>query len=182
MIKLKTSQIADGSNPFLFVIGLAVIPLVSIAFHLMMMYIMAADLSFYTPLERIYLPYADEATIDAFPPKDRLVINIRHYCPQDKECLELEYKDSVLFRACVDESHWREVWIKGKEVKTADLAQRLTVEGDIDREHSGVSNRPVMIYADASTPYETIRKTLDACKQAKIRKIEFGTITAIKRQ
>lgn len=157
-------------------VGFNMTPMIDIVFQLIVFLMLATDFA-NTQIERVYLPKADAAAADDHPDKDRLMVNIAHVVPDDKDCVQLKYVNGALIQPCQIEEHWL-IKIAGKVLTIPELEQRLVVEGNMDRETKDnpktPSNRPVMIRADGSAPFKKITQVLEAAGKALVWKIEIG--------
>jgi biopolymer transport protein ExbD len=151
-------------------------PMIDVVFQLIIFLMLATDIS-NTEMERVYLPKADAAIADDHPDKSRLMVNISHIVPGNKDCPQLIYKNGILKQPCQIEDHWKIV-VKQRELTIPELEQVLVVEGNLDREKPGdpksPSNRPIQIRCDGSAPFSIITKILEAAGKAFIWKIEIG--------
>lgn len=151
-------------------------PMIDIVFQLIIFFMLITDLA-NTQLERVTLPKASEVKEDKQPPKDRLVVNLAHILPRGVRCKELKYEEGYLVRPCQNKDHWK-VKIDNKEIKMTELIKILIVEGDLKRarpdDRTSLSERILMVRADAGAPYRMLEKVLTACARAKIYKLEIG--------
>src|SRR5438552_10287991 len=139
------------------------IPMVDIMFLLLLFFMLSADMG-QRELEGVRLPRADSATNDV--PTERLTINVSHGL--DAACAAYEHQ-----KVCRDERHWKLV-IRGHEYSdTASLV--LFLERQAAKEPGAqVSERKVMIRADAAAPYGLAQRAMNACAQTGLYKIEVG--------
>lgn len=172
-------------------------PMIDIVFQLVIFLMLVADFT-QTELARVILPLADQAVPDEDPEKKRLIVNVVHEPPRDVECRELQYKEGKLIKPCQIGDHWKiklgnieaeeNIKLGIREVNLIELERKLIAEGNIDRKppprgsRLGVSDRPVMIRADAGAPFSMIRKVMEACGRAKIWKMEFGATNPVRKK
>jgi biopolymer transport protein ExbD len=168
-MKLKKPDLIEN-------VGFDMTPMIDIVFQLIVFLMLATDIAS-TDLARVYLPAASACAEDLNPDKQRLMVNIVHEVPNDRDCPQLKYKFGVLKQPCQIQEHWKIV-VKRKEVTKDELLKAIQIEGDIDRPGGAgsktASNRPLMIRADGSAPYELVEKILEACGRAFVWKIEIG--------
>ena len=149
-------------------VGFNMTPMIDIVFQLIIFLMLATDFA-NTQMERVYLPKADAAAADDHPDEKRLMVNVAHEVPGEKDCPQLKYTNGVLIQPCQIEDHWI-IKIQGKALTIPELEQRLVVEGNMDREVKDnpktPSNRPVMIRADGSAPFKRITQILEAAGKA----------------
>ena len=129
------------------------IPMIDIMFLLLLFFMLGADMG-QRELEPVRLPGADVAEKD--PGGERLTLNVTHGPPS---CA-----DYGAARTCREDRHWS-LRVRGVELEGAALAARLKAESP---------DRPVMIRADAASPYGFAQKAMLACAQAGLRKISVG--------
>ena len=157
-------------------LGLSVIMIFLLCLMVFLFILLCTDVPNYA-IERVYLPKADAAVADDHPDKHRLMINIIHEVPDDKDCPQLKYQNGVLVQPCQISEHWV-IKIRGQELTIAELEQRLIVEGNMDREIRDNprtwSNRTVMIRADGSAPCKLFRTVRAAMAKALMWKIEIA--------
>ena len=168
-MKIKRASMVEN-------VGFNMTPMIDIVFQLIVFLMLATDFA-NVEIERVYLPKADAAMADDHPDKERLMVNIIHEVPGEKDCPELSYKNGVLVRPCQIDEHWV-IKIRGKALTIPELEQRLVLEGNMDRETKDnpktPSNRPVMIRADGSAPFKRVTQILEAAGKALVWKIEIG--------
>lgn len=169
MPRLKSFKVSEP-------LSINMTPMIDVVFQLIVFLMLATDIS-NTEMERVYLPKADAAIADERPDKTRLMVNISHSVPMDRDCPQLKYKNGILISPCQIEEHWKIV-VKTKRLTIPELEQVLIVEGNLDREKPGdpksPSNRPVMIRCDGSAPFLLITKILEAAGKAFVWKVEIG--------
>lgn len=155
-------------------VGFDMTPMIDIVFQLIVFLMLATDIA-QTDMARVYLPWASEAVEDLQPDKQRLMVNIAHEVPGGKDCSQLKYKYGELLTPCQIPEHWK-IMIKGQEVTKEELLKQITIEGDQDRPRGPKtpSERPIMIRADGSAPYELVEKVLEAAGRSLVWKIEIG--------
>lgn len=128
------------------------IPMIDIMFLLLLFFMLGADMG-QRELEEVKLPTAraEEDKADT-----RLTINVAHGPPH-----------CGLFnagRVCREDSHWS-LKIRGVEYKDSNvLVAHLKAQGDT----------PVMIRADAASPYGHAQRAMHACAEAGLYKISVG--------
>jgi len=154
------------------------IPMIDIMFLLLLFFMLGADMG-QRELEEVILPKAtsaqEEKETKGQQTDNRVVVNIFH----DNVPCEA-YKDN---KVCREEKHWR-IGIKGKDYTTKTLEGRLKTEGDrlraapMEKLSTGqqvpISERPVMVRADASAPFKYVQEVVNACAKVGIYKVECG--------
>ena len=157
------------------------IPMIDIMFLLLLFLMISSDMA-QQELEDVKLPVAevvkedkkDEATTKETG--ERLTINVYHVTQQMAKCAV--YWDNV-GGICREERHWK-IGIKGRDF--TDMDQLLAV---LDKEAAPyrqkkdpkalkVSERKVMIRADAQSPYALPQKAMNVCAKAGMYKIDVG--------
>lgn len=141
------------------------IPMIDIMFLLLLFFMLGSDMS-QRELETVRLPKAEKARKD--PPADqegRLTINAHH-----EERIHCDAYDHQ--RICRDDSHWR-LKVRGEDCTepgklAAALARNALPPGP------PLSERKVMIRADAGAPFGLAQRALGACSGNGIYKIEVG--------
>jgi len=144
------------------------IPMIDIMFLLLLFFMLGADMG-QRELEEVQLPRADQVTLD--PQEDRLVINAHHRA--DAGCSALARRDT-----CRDHTHWK-IAVKAKDcTDPADLAATLRQETaatrHLDPSGRSISDRKVMIRADASAPYALAQRAMNVCAEQGIYRIQVG--------
>jgi biopolymer transport protein ExbD len=164
--KSKT-QIQEEVSPNL-------IPMIDIMFLLLLFFMLGADMG-QRELEEVRLPKALAVQEDKETKGDtneRLTVNVYHLYETDVKC-DAFMKDQV----CRNENHWR-IAIKGVDyTDSKKLEAQLKVEADAfrtDPTNKKLSERPVMVRADASAPFGEVQKVVNTCAKAGIYKIECG--------
>jgi len=157
------------------------IPMIDIMFLLLLFFMLGADMG-QRELEEVVLPKAlaaKEEKEQRGAKDDRIVINIHH---TDVPCAAYDNdKDKEI---CRDKKHWR-IGIAGRDfTDLKKLESFLKVEADPQRAapmkalSSGqpvpFSERPVMIRADASSPFGHVQEVVNTCAKVGIYKIECG--------
>jgi len=144
------------------------IPMIDIMFLLLLFFMLGADMG-QRELEEVQLPRADQITKDA--KEDRLVINAHHRT--DAGCSAFSRRDT-----CRDNTHWK-IAVKAKDcTDPADLAATLQLETAayrrLDPSGRSISDRTVMIRADASAPYALAQRAMNVCAEQGIYRIQVG--------
>ena len=149
------------------------IPMVDIMFLLLLFFMLSADMG-QRELEEVVLPKAMSVKEDkeskGGKDRDRLTINVYHRA-------ELKCGNYNKGAVCREENHWR-VGLKGKDYtdpeKMLNMLKREagTTGGDITTPK--ISERKVMIRADASAPYGLAQRSMNVCAKAGIYKVEVG--------
>jgi biopolymer transport protein ExbD len=152
---MKKPKISEHVNPNL-------IPMIDIMFLLLLFFMLGADMG-HRELETVRLPLAREATKDTQQDKEgRLTINANH--KEQVTCSDYRNKS-----VCRDDAHW-EIAFRGKNcTDPAVLAQALT-----DADPSSLSERRVMIRADAGAPFGLAQRAMNVCASKGIFKLEMG--------
>jgi len=144
------------------------IPMIDIMFLLLLFFMLGADMG-QRELEEVRLPRADNLTKDE--QDERLVINAHHR--SDASCSALARRDT-----CRDQAHWK-IAIKAKDcTDPADLAATLQLETaatrHLDPTGRSISDRKVMIRADAAAPYALAQRAMNVCAEQGIYRIQVG--------
>ena len=164
------------------------IPMVDIMFLLLLFLMISADMG-QRELEDVVLPKAIVVKEDkpemAVKDKtgERLTINVYHLThiggKSVLSCPVYERHD-----VCREESHWR-IGIKGTDyVDMGLLRARLEKEAapyrGKDPANKNISERKVMIRADASAPFGLPQKAMNVCAQVGMYKIDVGAALTLK--
>ena len=164
------------------------IPMIDIMFLLLLFLMISADMG-QRELEDVVLPKAivvKEDKIEAVSKDsagERLTINVYHVTQLGGKtvlsCPVYERHD-----VCREESHWR-IGIKGTDyVDMGLLRARLEKEAapfrGKDPSNKNISERKVMIRADASAPFGLPQKAMNVCAQVGMYKIDVGAALVIK--
>jgi biopolymer transport protein ExbD len=165
--KTKVHDIQEDVSPNL-------IPMIDIMFLLLLFFMLGADMG-QRELEEVMLPKArsiKEDKEEIGKTLDRLTINIYHRYPSEIFCSS--YQEG---RICREGDHWR-IGVRGSDfTDPARLEKLLREEASLFREEGkgeGVSERRVMIRADAASPYGHVKDVMRLCGSAGIYKIECG--------
>ncbi len=154
----KKNQVAEHVNPNL-------IPMIDIMFLLLLFFMLGADMG-HRELEDVRLPKAEAAKKQ--PPEANaksLTINAHHR--DDLRCSTYQGQ-----RVCRVDGHWR-LALRGKDcTEPADLA--LALEKNTPPEAGPLSDRRVMIRADAGAPFGLAQRAMNVCASKGIYKIEVG--------
>ncbi|HKS15725.1 MAG TPA: biopolymer transporter ExbD [Planctomycetota bacterium] len=154
------------------------IPMIDIMFLLLLFLMIASDMG-QRELEAVRLPVAD-AVIPDVPEVDppgageRLIINIYHLLPDQRTCRA--YEDGGI---CREEPHWR-IGIRGTDyLDMGKFQEVLDREADLGRNGTDptsprVSERKVMIRADAAAPYAMPQKVMNFCARVGMYMIDVG--------
>jgi len=150
------------------------IPMVDIMFLLLLFFMLGADMG-HRELEEVRLPKAttvkeDKDDLDI---ADRLTINVYHKyaVPPEAPCPDYEAE-----RVCRQEAHWR-IGMKGKDHNADTLLIQLRKYADTqgsDPTRPKISEKKLMIRADASAPYGRVQDVLRTAVKAGMYKIECG--------
>jgi biopolymer transport protein ExbD len=149
------------------------IPMVDIMFLLLLFFMLGADMG-QRELEKVTLPSAQAIKEDKEVPGqkiDRLTINVYHRYEYEIHC-EAFSKQEV----CRNDAHWR-IGIGGRDYADQEkLTKKLKEEADAYRDETKgpLSERQVMVRADASSPYGYVQDVMHACAAVGIYKIECG--------
>ena len=149
------------------------IPMIDIMFLLLLFFMLSADMG-QRELENVVLPPAKSVKEDkektSAKKLDRLTLNVFH---NYKVTCEPYNKKQV----CREDNHWK-VGIKGRDYSDPEkLGAVLKKEADKDRTDTKnplISERKVMIRADAFSPYGLAQRAMNVCAKAGIYKIEVG--------
>ncbi len=162
------------------------VPMIDIMFLLLLFFMLSADMG-QRELEEVHLPKAISVKEDKENKKkeevERVTINVYH----DPKINCGEYRKGDVCRKMCDPNtlkggHWY-IGIKGADFVPAGtdierLVKRLKKEADMqkgtDAKNPNISERRVMIRADASSPYEFAQRVMNSCAMAGIYKIEVG--------
>jgi len=155
---MKKGQAAEHVNPNL-------IPMIDIMFLLLLFFMLGADMG-HRELEDVRLPKADQAKVE--PPQTgtdhRLTINAYH-----SEAVCSSYASQ---RVCRTDGHWK-LAIRGKNC-TEPAALALALEKNTPADAGPLSDRRVMIRADAGAPFGLAQRAMNVCASKGIYKIEVG--------
>ena len=147
------------------------IPMIDIMFLLLLFFMLGADMG-QRELEEVSLPKAEQAKVE---PKektdDRLTINAHHRL--DVSCRPYSHQE-----VCRQDDHWK-LAVKGHDctdpLKLAAVLQAETgASRKADVQGRTVSDRRVMIRADASAPYALAQRAMSVCAEQGIYRIEVG--------
>ena len=153
----KKSQAAEHVNPNL-------IPMIDIMFLLLLFFMLGADMG-HRELEDVRLPKAEQAKREPPGANNRLTINAHHR--DDLRCSTYESQ-----RVCRLDNHWK-IAFRGKDcTEPATLA--LALERSTTPEAGLLSDRRVMIRADAGAPFGLAQRAMNVCASKGIYKIEVG--------
>lgn len=177
---MPVKQVAAQEN-----ISPNLIPMVDIMFLLLLFFMLGADMG-QRELEEVKLPVAadvkedkgDEAAKKALP---RVNVNVYH---DNEKCGNYKGGDGI----CTEEGHWKigikgNSWddhgnpIAGENNTGKTLNAYLTAEADLERTDStnlAVSERRVMIRADAASLYGYVQRVMNVCAEVGIYKVEIG--------
>ena len=150
------------------------IPMIDIMFLLLLFFMLGADMG-HRELEEVMLPKAQSIKEDKEAKgkvRDRLTVNVYHRYASEIQCAAYSSKK----RICREASHWR-VGIQGHDVTDPkNLETRLRAEADRARDpkNPAVSDRRVMIRADAASPYGRVEDVMRSCATVGIYQIECG--------
>jgi biopolymer transport protein ExbD len=141
------------------------IPMIDIMFLLLLFFMLGADMG-HRELETVRLPEAAQATKDTQQDKEgRLTINANHR--EQVTCPTYASK-----KVCRDDAHW-EIAFRGKNCTDPEvLAKALSDAGNPPA--GPLSDRRVMIRADAGAPFGLAQRAMNVCAQKGIFKIEVG--------
>ncbi|HVE39541.1 MAG TPA: biopolymer transporter ExbD [Planctomycetota bacterium] len=154
----KTSQAAEHVNPNL-------IPMIDIMFLLLLFFMLGADMG-HRELEDVRLPKAEQAKQENPTASDnRLTINAHHR--DEVRCSTYEGR-----RVCRVDAHWK-IAFRGKDC-TEPAALASALEKSTPPEAGLLSDRRVMIRADAGAPYGLAQRAMNVCASKGIYKIEVG--------
>ena len=155
------------------------IPMIDIMFLLLLFFMLGADMG-QRELEEVFLPKAvaikDEKG-DKNAAVSRLTVNVYHRYSTEVPCERYARQE-----VCRDSSHWR-IGIKGLDcTDLKKLELRLKTESGADPNPAAgsegkkpkISERGVMVRADASAPYRLAQNVINTCAKAGIYKIEVG--------
>src|SRR5213594_2530900 len=162
----KKLQVQEDVSPNL-------IPMIDIMFLLLLFFMLGADMG-HRELEEVVLPKAQSIKEDKEMKgkvRDRLTINVFHRYANEVQCAAYAKK-----RTCREPGHWR-VGIQGHDVTDPKSREiRLMAEADRARDpkNPAVSDRRVMIRADAASPYGYVEDVMRSCAQVGIYQIECG--------
>jgi biopolymer transport protein ExbD len=155
----KAIQVQETVSPNL-------IPMIDIMFLLLLFFMLSADMG-QRELETVVLPKVTFAKEDI--KSGRVTLNVFH---DDKVTCEPYGKGKV----CREEVHWK-VGIKGRDcTDLGKLAAILKKEAatELDSQDPPISERTVMIRADAAAPYGLAQRAMNACAKAGIYRVEVG--------
>ena len=149
------------------------IPMVDIMFLLLLFFMLSADMG-QRELEDVVLPKAmsvkEDKEAKGGKDRDRMTVNVFHRP-------ELKCGSYNKGAVCREENHWR-VGVKGRDYSEPERLLNFlkkeagTTGGDITAPK--ISERKVMIRADASAPYGLAQRAMNVCAKAGIYKVEVG--------
>ena len=153
---MKKPKISEHVNPNL-------IPMIDIMFLLLLFFMLGADMG-HRELETVRLPVAGSAKKDTQQEKEgRLTINANH--KEQVTCSDYRNRS-----VCRDDDHW-EIAFRGRNCTDPEvLAKALS---DLERE-GALSERRVMIRADAGAPFGLAQRAMNVCASKGIFKLEMG--------
>ncbi len=124
-------------------------PMIDCVFLLNLFFMTVTELTRQDDIEAITLPDIKNAKADDNPDPKRLVINVM--------------KDGRMI-------------ISGNVCSRAEVESALLVEARLTRNEEGISDRTVLVKADAETPFKHIREIMMMCVKRNIRiwRISFG--------
>jgi biopolymer transport protein ExbD len=147
------------------------IPMVDIMFLLLLFFMLGADMG-HRELEDVNLPHANSVKEDKDDDLgDRLTINVYHLYASEIACPAYAAN-----QVCREDSHWR-IGVQGRDyTDKTKLLQKLKTEADRGRDPSNpkISERKIMIRADAAAPYGRVQEVLNTAAKAGMYKIECG--------
>jgi len=158
------------------------IPMVDIMFLLLLFLMISADMG-QRELEDVILPKAivvkqDNPELVKDATGERLTINVYHVTQLGGKsvlsCPVYERHD-----VCREESHWR-IGIKGRDYVDMNLFQAFLEKEaapfrqNKDPNNKNISERKVMIRADASAPFGLPQKAMNVCARVGMYKIDVG--------
>jgi biopolymer transport protein ExbD len=151
------------------------IPMIDIMFLLLLFFMLGADMG-HRELEDVMLPKSTQAAEDK--PNDRLTINAHHR--SDAVCAAYGRRET-----CRDAAHWK-IAIKGKDCTdpaklAAELQKETAASRKIDANGRSLSDRKVMIRADAAAPYALAQRAMNVCAEQGIYRIEVGAAKSVVR-
>jgi hypothetical protein len=122
-------------------------------------------------IEDVRLPVVQVVDSDDSLAQDGFTINIYHRYPSEVRCTT--YAGGAI---CHEAGHWRIVIHSRDCTDERRLSRIVQDEADARRApgNPSVSLRTAMIRADAAAPFGLVRRVVEACRQAVIKKIEFG--------
>lgn len=168
MAKKKGPAVSGTPSPNL-------IPMIDIMFLLLLFFMLGADMS-QRELEEVILPHAKSVKEDKGGEevgKKRLTINVYHkYRSANFICPAVERGD-----VCRDVKHWL-IGVRGKDFtdleKLRAFLDKDAAEFRTDPKNPTISERKVMIRADAAAPYGRVQVVMNTCTKVGIYKIECG--------
>ncbi|NUN49634.1 MAG: biopolymer transporter ExbD [Candidatus Brocadiae bacterium] len=160
--------------------SLNLVPMVDIMFLMLLFFMLGSDMG-QRELEAVTLPLASTIKEDKgdAPKEGRTTINVYHDIKRGATCETYAKADKDAI--CRNDEHWK-VGIRGHDYnpkikeevdKLRGLLKRDSEEGKssvTDR----VSERLVMIRADAKAPYGAVQQVMNVCAECGIYKIEVG--------
>jgi biopolymer transport protein ExbD len=165
------------------------IPMVDIMFLLLLFFMLGADMG-QRELEEVKLPIAtdvkedkDSSTPKALP---RVNVNVYH---DDAKCTNYKGGEGI----CTEESHWKigihgQSWdhfgnpVPNENTTGKILHDYLVGEADLERTDTTnltVSERRVMIRADAASLYGYVQRVMNVCAEVGIYKVEIGAAAKV---
>ncbi len=162
---LKETKAQENVSPNL-------VPMVDIVFLILLFFMIGADMG-QRELEEVYLPTAPDVVEDKPSEKKgelpRINVNVYHDsggpdCPN--------YGPE---KVCPEEAHWK-IGIRGVDYTPESLKEVLRKEAELDPDPNDpkLSQRKLMIRADASSLYGYVQKVMNACAEVGLYKVEIG--------
>jgi len=153
------------------------IPMIDIMFLLLLFLMIASDMG-QRELEAVRLPVAEVGIPDLKDANDRLTLNVYH--PAGSSICKAYDGGGI----CREDRHWR-IGIKGADYIDMDkLLAVLNSEAAIGRKGTdprapNVSERKVMIRADAAAPFGLPQRAMNACSKAGMYMIDVGAAQSV---
>lgn len=152
------------------------IPMIDIMFLLLLFFMLGADMG-QREFEDVKLPKAKTLKEDKGAKTDelgRLTINVYHrYTTPSFKCATFDAG-----RVCREQGHWQ-IGIKGNDYTSPDklnakLGQEAKLAPSSDPKTPQISERKVMVRADAQCPYGYVQDVMNLCCKNGIYKLECG--------
>ena len=156
------------------------VPMVDIMFLMLLFFMLGSDMG-QRELEEVTLPLASSIKVDKgdAPKEGRTTINVYHDLKRGQSCADYSNKDPNV--VCRNDDHWK-VGVRGHDYNVKIEEQRQKLRGLLKRDSDEgkasigdrVSERLVMIRADAKSPYGAVQHVMNLAAECGIYKIETG--------
>lgn len=138
-------------------------PMIDVVFQLIIFFMLVTNLEA-EDIEALVVPKASKAEEDKVVQKDRLVVSVAHDDKIRCDDYSIYRHDPAFTRICRKPGHWQ-LKYKKKAYTEEGLAETLRMAAHTMRDPHDpeISNRPLMIRADARAPWEEVQRILYIC-------------------